>query len=104
MNELSARTVVEYEPHTVMVDDGEGNLVESTETVAIVYLYITVEHKTAEDIQVEYSFDKDCHSIVPSAKSPSKRICPITSFGTVSARQRRAVSTWLGFLWPDRFR
>ena len=39
MNELSARTVVEYEPHTVMVDDGEGNLVESTETVAIVIRY-----------------------------------------------------------------
>lgn len=70
MNELSARTVVEYEPHTVMVDDGEGNLVESTETVAIVYLYITVEHKTAEDIQVEYSFDKNQRQQLSELLSP----------------------------------
>ena len=70
MNELSARTVVEYEPHTVMVDDGEGNLVESTETVAIVYLYITVKHKTAEDIQVEYSFDKNQRQQLSELLSP----------------------------------
>lgn len=70
MNELSARTEVEYEPHTVMVDDGEGNLVESTETVAIVYLYITVEHKTAEDMRVDHSFDKNQRQQLSELLSP----------------------------------
>ena len=70
MNELSERTEVEYETHTVMVDDGEGNLVESTETVAIIYLYITVEHKTAEDMEEEYSFDKNQKQQLAELLSP----------------------------------
>lgn len=70
MNELSERTEVEYETQTVMEDDGEGNLVESTETVTIVYLYITVEHKTAEDMEEEYSFGKNQKQQLAELLSP----------------------------------
>ena len=59
MNEISHRTESVTETVTSESDDGNGNIVTTEETVARTYLYITVSHKTAEEMADEYGFDAD---------------------------------------------
>ena len=40
-------------------DDGHGNIVETKATVTRTYLYITVSHKTAEEMAEQYHFSAD---------------------------------------------
>lgn len=40
-------------------DDGNGNIVETETTVTQTYLYITVSHKTAEEMAAQYGFDEE---------------------------------------------
>lgn len=70
MNELSSHTEIEYETQTIIVDDGEGNLIESTETVPVTYLYISVQHKSAEDMQDGYNFDRGQRQQLAELLSP----------------------------------
>lgn len=59
MNEVSSYTTSTTHTSTIMVDDGSGNMVESTTTVTTITLHITVSHKTAEEMAVEYGFTAD---------------------------------------------
>lgn len=59
MNEISSRTETKTEEVITETDDGHGNIVESTSTVTRIYLYITVSHKTAEEMVDQYNFSAD---------------------------------------------
>lgn len=59
MNEISSRTETKTEEVVTETDDGHGNIVETTTTQTRTYLYITVSHKTAEDMANQYGFNED---------------------------------------------
>ena len=57
MNEISSRTESKTETVITESDDGHGNIVQTETTVTQTYLYITVSHKTAEEMADQYGFD-----------------------------------------------
>lgn len=59
MNEIDYRTDSVTETEIIESDDGNGNIVEDEVTVTKDYLYITVSHKTAEEMAAEYNFTDD---------------------------------------------
>lgn len=59
MNIISSRTESKTEEVIIETDDGNGNIVEEKTTVTQTYLYITVSHKTAEEMAEEYGFTDD---------------------------------------------
>ena len=59
MNQISSRTETRTETVITETDDGHGNIVETESTVTQTYLYITVSHKTAEEMAEKYGFDKE---------------------------------------------
>lgn len=58
MNEISFRTEEITETVIVEYDDGNGNIVETETTETRTYLFITVSHKTADEMAEEYNFDR----------------------------------------------
>ena len=59
MNQISSRTETRTETVITETDDGHGNIVETESTVTQTYLYITVSHKTAEEMAAQYGFDEE---------------------------------------------
>ena len=59
MNQISSRTETRTETVITETDDGHGNIVETESTVTQTYLYITVSHKTAEEMAEQYGFDEE---------------------------------------------
>ena len=59
MNEISSRTESKTEEVITETDDGHGNIVETTTTVTHTYLYITVSHKTVEEMADNFNFTAD---------------------------------------------
>lgn len=59
MNQISSRTETRTETVITETDDGNGNIVETESTVTQTYLYITVSHKTAEEMAAQYGFDEE---------------------------------------------
>ncbi len=59
MNEISSRTESKTEEVITETDDGHGNIVETTTTVTHTYLYITVSHKTVEEMADHFNFTAD---------------------------------------------
>lgn len=59
MNEISSRTESKTEEVITETDDGHGNIVETTTTATRTYLYITVSHKTAEEMANHFNFTVD---------------------------------------------
>ena len=59
MNEISSRTESKTEEVITETDDGHGNIVETTTTVTRTHLYITVSHKSAEEMADRFSFNAD---------------------------------------------
>jgi hypothetical protein len=59
MNEISYETEERTETVIVETDDGEGNIVEEEVEETTVYLYITVSHKTVEEMMSQYGFTED---------------------------------------------
>ncbi len=59
MNEISSRTESKTETQITESDDGHGNIVETETTVPQTYLYITVSHKTAEEMADRYGFNEE---------------------------------------------
>lgn len=59
MNEISYETEEKTETVIVETDDGEGNIVEEEIEETTVYLYITVSHKTVEEMMAQYGFTED---------------------------------------------
>lgn len=58
MNDISSCS--EIKSHTVVTetDDGHGNIVEKEETVSETFLYITVSHKTVDEMATMYGFNE----------------------------------------------
>lgn len=59
MNEISSRTESSTETVIEETDDGNGNIVETSTTVTRTTLYITVSHKTAEEMAAQYAFSTE---------------------------------------------
>jgi len=59
MNEISSLTETKTETQIIESDDGHGNIVQTETTVTRTYLYITVAHKTAEEMADKYNFNAD---------------------------------------------
>ena len=59
MNQISSRTETRTETVITETDDGHGNIVETESTVTQTYLYITVSHKTAEEMANQFGFNED---------------------------------------------
>ena len=59
MNEITSRTETNTETVIEESDDGNGNIVETTTTVTRTTLYITVSHKTAEEMADHFGFNAD---------------------------------------------
>jgi hypothetical protein len=59
MNEISSLTDTSTETVIEESDDGNGNIVETTTTVTRTTLYITVSHKTAEEMADHFGFNAD---------------------------------------------
>ncbi len=59
MNAISSSTDTKTETVIETSDDGNGNIVETEVTVTQTYLYITVSHKTAEEMAAQYGFNED---------------------------------------------
>jgi cell wall-associated NlpC family hydrolase len=58
MNQLSSRTESRESTRVTVTDDGEGNLIETTEPATLTFLYITATPKTADEMAVQYSFNE----------------------------------------------
>ena len=59
MNEISSRTESKTETVITETDDGHGNIVQTETTQTRTYLYITISHKTAEEMADQYGFDDE---------------------------------------------
>ena len=59
MNEISSSTDTKTETVITETDDGHGNIVETESTVTQTYLYITVSHKTADEMAAQYVFNEE---------------------------------------------
>lgn len=59
MNEISSHTAVVTEWELIETDDGNGNIVEERVEVTKTRLYISVIHKTAEEMAAQLRFDED---------------------------------------------
>lgn len=59
MNQISSRTESKTETVITETDDGHGNIVETESTATQTYLYITVSHKTAEEMAAQYGFNEE---------------------------------------------
>ena len=56
MNEISFNTASKTENVVTETDDGNGNIVETTESVTRTYLYIRVTHKMPDEMAQQYGF------------------------------------------------
>ena len=59
MNEISSRTESKTETVITESDDGHGNIGQTETTVTQTYLYITVSHKTADEMADLYGFNEE---------------------------------------------
>ena len=59
MNAISSSTDAKTETMIQESDDGNGNIVETEVTITQTYLYITVSHKTADEMAAQYGFSED---------------------------------------------
>ena len=59
MNEISSRTESVSETVITETDDGNGNIVQTETTVTRTYLYITVAHKTVDEMASQYGFNQE---------------------------------------------
>lgn len=64
LNEISYETEEKTKTVIVETDDGEDNIVEEEVEETTVYLYITVSHKTVEEMMEQYGFTEDQKSQV----------------------------------------
>ncbi len=59
MNAISSRTESKTETEITETDDGHGNIVQTETTVTRTYLYITVSHKTVDEMAEQYGFNQE---------------------------------------------
>lgn len=59
MNQITSRTESKTETQITETDDGHGNIVQTETTVTQTYLYITVSHKTVNEMAAQYGFNQE---------------------------------------------
>ncbi len=59
MNDISSRTETRTETVIIETDDGNGNIVEETREETKTILFITVSHKTADEMAEAYEFNEE---------------------------------------------
>lgn len=59
MNAISSRTETKTETVIEERDDGQGNIIKTEMIVTRTYLYITVSHKTTEEMANQFGFNAD---------------------------------------------
>lgn len=59
MNAISSRTESKTETQITETDDGHGNIVQTETTVTKTVLYITVSHKTVDEMAAQYGFNQE---------------------------------------------
>lgn len=59
MNSISSRTETTTSTVTTETDDGHGNIVETETTETYTTLYITVSHKTVDELAQQYGFTQE---------------------------------------------
>ena len=59
MNEISTRTETKTETQITETDDGHGNIVQTETEVTNTYLYITVSHKTVDEMAAQYGLNQE---------------------------------------------
>ena len=85
MNQISSRTETKTEEVMTETDDSHGNIVETKITVTRTYLYITVSHKTAEEMADQYHFSADQRKQLAELLASETVVCGVLFF-TVSAQ------------------
>ena len=85
MNEISSRTESKTEEVITETDDGHGNIVETTTTVTRTYLYITVSHKTAEEMADRFNFtDNQWQQLSELLAEENRRLWSAVLYGIYS--------------------
>ena len=59
MNDISSRTETKTHTEIEESDDGHGNIVQTETTVTETFLYITVTHKTVDEMAAMYGFNQE---------------------------------------------
>ncbi len=59
MNEISSRTETKSHTEITETDDGHGNIVQTETIVTETFLYITVSHKTVDEMAAQYGFTQE---------------------------------------------
>lgn len=59
MNAISSRTESKTETQITETDDGHGNIVQTETSVTKMVLYITVSHKTVNEMAAQYDFNQE---------------------------------------------
>lgn len=59
MNTISSSTETKTETVITESDDGHGNIVQTESTVTRTYLYITVSHKSVDEMAQQYGFNQE---------------------------------------------
>lgn len=59
MNEISSSTETKTHTEIVETDDGHGNIVQMETSVTETFLYITVSHKTVDEMAAQYGFSQE---------------------------------------------
>ena len=85
MNEISYETEEKTETVIVETDDGEGNIIEEEVEETTVYLYITVSHKTVEEMMAQYGFTEDQKAQVAELLSQDSSMWASVLYGIYGA-------------------
>lgn len=85
MNEISYQTEEKTETLIVETDDGEGNIIEEEVVETTVYLYITVSHKTVDEMMAQYGFTEDQKSQVAELLAQDSSMWAAVLYGIYGA-------------------
>ena len=73
MNDVSSRKESKTETVITETDDGNGNIVETASEVAHTYLYITVSHKSVDEMAAQYHFTDEQKELLAELRTPDKQ-------------------------------
>ena len=85
MNEISYETEEKTETVIVETDDGEGNIIEEEVEETTVYLYITVSHKSVDEMMAQYGFTEDQKSQVAELLAQDRSMWAAVLYGVYGA-------------------
>ena len=73
MNDVSSRKESKTETVITETDDGNGNIVETASEVTHTYLYITVSHKSVDEMAAQYHFTDEQKELLAELRTPDKQ-------------------------------